>query len=343
MILSTDVYNLDGHLLASKGSILTDYVIAKLEYCGIRHVKVKDEEQQQQVEIQPSEATRRIQESPEFQAFQAQYDLGVRLFEESLNDIVEKNVEMDVDQMYSDMQHLISSASGSNLLDMMLYLRQYDDSTFTHAVNVALICNILAGWLGFTEEEVKTATMCGLLHDIGKLRIPSNIIKKPGKLTEEEYEIIKQHPMEGFQILRSKGMERSICHAALMHHEKCDGSGYPLGLIETQIDPYAKLVAVADIYDAMTANRVYRSGLSPFEVIQIFEDEGIFRYDARYIMTFLQRVADTYLNERVRLSDGREGKIVFINRQQMARPTVLCGNDWVDLTVEKELKIEQML
>lgn len=102
-------------------------------------------------------------------------------------------------------------------------------------------------------------------------------------------------------------MDRSICNAALMHHEKCDGSGYPFGLQAEQIDRYGKLVAVADIYDAMTSDRVYRSALPPFEVIRLFEDEGLYRYDVRYVMTFLQRVADTYLNEWVRLNDGREG------------------------------------
>lgn len=342
MILGANVYNFRGQLLITQGTVLTDYIIAKLEYYGIRHVKVKDGELSE-VEKKLSEATKRIRDSKEFKTFQVHYDSGVDVFRDSLNDIVEKNAEVDVDQMYDDMQRLIAGGTGLNLFDMIQNLRQYDDSTYAHAVNVAMICNILAGWLDFSAEDIKTATMCGLLHDIGKVKIPSSIIKKPGKLTEEEFEVIKRHTIEGYQILREKKMDRSICNAALMHHEKCDGSGYPFGLQAEQIDRYGKLVAVADIYDAMTSDRVYRSALSPFEVIQLFEDEGLYRYDARYIMTFLQRVADTYLNERVRLNDGREGQIVYINRQQIARPTVQCGDTLVDLVKEKDLKIEQML
>lgn len=342
MILGANVYNFTGQLLIAQGTVLTDYMIAKLEYYGIRHVKVRDGGLSE-VEKKQSEATKRIRESREFKEFQVHYDSGVDVFRDSLNDIVEKNAEVDVDQMYEDMQLLIAGGTGLNLFDMIQNLRQYDDSTYAHAVNVGMICNILAGWLDFPAEDIKTATMCGLLHDIGKVKIPSSIIKKPGKLTEEEFEVIKRHTIEGYQILREKKMDRAICNAALMHHEKCDGSGYPFGLQAEQIDRYGKLVAVADIYDAMTSDRVYRSALSPFEVIQLFEDEGLYRYDARYIMTFLQRVADTYLNEWVRLNDGREGQIVYINRQQIARPTVQCGDKLVDLGKEKDLKIEQML
>lgn len=296
MILGANVYNFRGQLLITQGTVLTDYIIAKLEYYGIRRVKVENGERSE-VEKRLSEAAKRIRDSKEFQAFQVHYDSGVDVFRNSLNDIVEKNAEVDVDQLYDDMQKLIAGGTGLNLFDMIQNLRQYDDSTYTHAINVAMICNILAGWLDFSVEDIKTATMCGLLHDIGKVKIPSEIIKKPGKLTDEEFEVIKRHTIEGYQILRRKKMDRSICNAALMHHEKCDGSGYPFGLQAEQIDRYGKLVAVADIYDAMTSDRVYRSALPPFEVIRLFEDEGLYRYDVRYVMTFLQRVADTYLND----------------------------------------------
>lgn len=153
----------------------------KVEYYGIRRVKVENGERSE-VEKRLSEAAKRIRDSKEFQAFQVHYDSGVDVFRNSLNDIVEKNAEVDVDQLYDDMQKLIAGGTGLNLFDMIQNLRQYDDSTYTHAINVAMICNILAGWLDFSVEDIKTATMCGLLHDIGKVKIPSEIIKKPGKL-----------------------------------------------------------------------------------------------------------------------------------------------------------------
>lgn len=342
MVLGADVYTPAGQKLIPAKTVLTNYLIAKLEYYGVQYVDIL-EEKQSEGKMLPKVSPSKIQDTPEFKEFKKNYSAGVKVFENSLNDIVEKNAEVDVDQMYEDMQYLIAEGNGLNLFDMLQNLKQYDDSTFAHAMNVSLICNILAGWLEFPKEKVKMATMCGLLHDIGKIKIPSSIIKKPARLTDEEFEVIKTHTTEGYQILKSRGMDETICNVALMHHEKCDGSGYPFGLRAAQIDSYAKLVAVADVYDAMTSPRVYRKALPPFEALQLFEDEGMYRFDAGYVMTFLQHVADTYLNSRVRLNDGREGQIVYINKQNIARPTIQCENGLVDMTKDLNVKIVQML
>ncbi len=341
MILGQDIYNLGNQLIAARGAVLTDNIITKLQYYSVLCVYVEEDVPAEAAVI--PEVHSWVVDTKEFHEFQKQYDSDVEAFRNDLNDIVEKNVKGDIDHMYEGVQKLASAGNSLNVLEMMRNLRKYDDCTYTHAVNVALICNILARWLGFTEQEVELASMCGLLHDIGKLKMPSEIIKKPGPLTDEEYAIIKNHTIEGYRILSAKGIDQHICNSALMHHERCDGTGYPYGLNGNRIDHYAKLVAIADIYDAMTARRVYRGPLSPFEVIQIFEDEGLYRYDTQYIITFLQRVADSYMNAQVRLNDGREGTIIYINRQEIGRPTIQCGSMIVDLRREKGLKIAQML
>lgn len=137
---------------------------------------------------------------------------------------------------------------------------------------------MLGNWLGFSEDAQNTLTLCGLLHDIGKSRIPASIIGKPGRLTSEEFEQIKRHPLLGYELLKNQPLDPHIKNAALMHHERCDGSGYPFGLYASDIDDYASIIAVADVYDAMTADRCYRLGLCPFEVIAQFEQEGLQRY-----------------------------------------------------------------
>ena len=119
-----------------------------------------------------------------------------------------------------------------------------------------------------------------------------------------------------------------------MHHEKCDGKGYPLGYTSDKIDKFAKIVAIADVYDAMTAARVYRGPLCPFKVIEIFEQEGFQKYDTKYILTFLENVVSTYLSHRVRLSDGREGTIFFINKQKLSRPIIKCDEVVINLLNE---------
>ena len=133
-------------------------------------------------------------------------------------------------------------------------------------------------------------------------------------------------------------------NAALMHHERCDGKGYPLGLPAEKIDMYAKIVSIADVYDAMTAARVYRGPLCPFKVIEIFEHEGLQKYDTKFIMTFLENVVNTYISNTVRLSDGREGTVFFINKQKLSRPILKTQNGYIDLSKEpSNVSIETIL
>ena len=130
------------------------------------------------------------------------------------------------------------------------------------------------------------ATACGLFHDIGKLMIPHAIITKPGKLDSHEYAMIQKHPIIGYQLLQAQNVDDHVRNAALMHHERWDGSGYPMKLSGLDIDPYARLVAIADVYDAMTASRVYRGPLCPFRVIEIFEQECFDKYDVEFFSFF---------------------------------------------------------
>lgn len=138
-------------------------------------------------------------------------------------------------------------------------------------------------------------------------------------------------------------MDERICEVALNHHERCDGSGYPSKLKEDKVSKYSKVVAIADVYDAMTAGRAYRDAICPFEVIRKFEDDGLQLYDASYIMTFLSKIASTYNHSAVRLSDGREGEVIMINKQNLSRPVVRIGEDYVDLSKEKGLKIDAVI
>ena len=128
-----------------------------------------------------------------------------------------------------------------------------------------------------------------------------------------------------------------------MHHERCDGSGYPFHLTSTQIDPFAKIVAIADVYDAMTSARVYRGPLCPFVAISLFENEGLQKYDANAVMTFLFNIVNTYLLNRVRLSNGMEGDIVFINRDHLAKQTVRIGDRYIDLSISSDLYIKKII
>ena len=204
---------------------------------------------------------------------------------------------------------------------------------YNHCIDVALISNVLARWLHFTEADQMMATACGLFHDVGKFMLPAGILRKPGKLTPDEFEIVKTHTTEGFHLLgRYNSIPEPVKNTALMHHEKCDGSGYPYGLTGEEIDKFSKIVTIADIFDAMTSERVYRTAMCPFSVIKYFEDDGIQKYEIKYILTFLENVSNSYLNHRVTLSNGMEGNVIFINPDNFSKPVIRTGsNEIIDL------------
>jgi putative nucleotidyltransferase with HDIG domain len=348
MIVSQDVLSIDHQMIFPRDTVLTDKLISKLEMYAVMTVYVKKdvlptENPVQPVSTEPSYSTW-IKSTKEFQIFQANYDVEVETFKKTLNEVVSRNTDIDVYAMLQDALAITSKETGKiSILDMLQNMRNYDDTTYAHCLNVGLICNVFSKWLKFTPDQTEMATACGLFHDIGKLLVPNSIITKPGKLSDLEFLEVKKHPQMGYQLLRSKHVADHICNAALMHHERCDGSGYPLRLKRDQIDNYAKIVAIAEVYDAMTASRVYRGPMCPFQVIEIFESEGIQKYDVHYVMTFLENVASTYLHNRCRLTDGRVGDIVFINKNQLSRPVIHCGNDYVDLATLPEVSVECLL
>ena len=347
MITAEDIFSIDGQLILPKKIILTQNGIEKLEAFAIYSVRIEDEE------VAPPQTSffdtpsyrERIKTNPDFINFKKSFENHVESLQTGLNQIAESNSSFDAENLLSQTLTLIGegNASSVSMMDMLLNMRDYDDSTYAHSINSAIICNIFAGWLNLSKDERVLATSCGLFHDVGKLLIPDAIFKKPGRLTKDEFDIIKTHPVKGYQLLQKNKLDPHIQYAALMHHEKCDGSGYPIGLTGNQIDCCAQIVTIADIYEAMTAKRVYRGPISPFKVINMFEEDGLKKYNPKYLLTFLEHVVNSYLNCKVRLSNGEEGDIVFINRVRLSKPMVKTKNNFIDLSKQPDLNIDSIL
>lgn len=343
MIAATDVFAINNQLIISKGVVLNSRTISKLSFYSIPYIQVEDEAPEEEVQNILS-YHEKIQADPEFQRFKKKFGAAVNDFKNNINDVVHQNAPLDISVLLDNTLSLINQAPDSiGILTLLSNMRNYDDETYTHCINVALICNLFAKWLRLSEEEVHTATLCGLLHDIGKLTVPETILRKPGKLNDDEYTRVKDHSKAGYEILKNQGVSHHICNAALLHHERSDGSGYPLHLKSEQIDPYAKIVAIADVYDATTSPRVYRGPMCPFEVIDLFEKDGLQKYDVQYILVILENIVNTYLLETVELSDGRNGQVIFINKDHLSQPTVKVEDSFVDLAVEKEINIVNII
>ncbi len=348
MVTLTDTYSTKGKLILPKNTVITKSIITRLVSNDVLFVEVEDEVVEL-ISENSSENTFGIDEEtikskPEYKKFRRRYEKNVLDISDHLNDIVNKNASIDtVAMLDSTMNILKSTDSPLSIFTMLSTMKDYDDSTFNHSLNVSLICNIFGRWLNLKDEDIELVTTAGLFHDIGKLLIPETIIKKPGKLTDEEYKIIKTHSKLGYDLLKKKNADMHVQYAALMHHEKCDGSGYPLGITENQIDWVAQIVTIADIYEAMTAKRVYRGALSPFTVINNFEENGLRKYNPKYLLTFLENVVNSYMNCKVKLSNGEEGDIVYINKVNLSKPLIKTKDNFIDLSKNYHVSIEKIL
>lgn len=344
MQLSRAIYYNNGLLLLPKQAILTPKTIIRLKLYGIEELYIyRPKKKEELQESGMGSYIARIRETEAFKVFDASHRQAVNLVKHAFNGMLRDNKKIDTNTLISDVDWLLkTSKNGIQVFDMLHCMRDYDDSTYIHSVNVALICNVIGKWLGFSKGDVQTLMLCGLLHDVGKLMMPKEIITKPGKLTPFEYATIKTHPYVGYSIL-GEDIDEHVRKAVLQHHEKCDGSGYPNGLHKDEIDELAKIVTIADIYDAMTANRVYREGLCPFDVIELFEKEGFQKYDPFYLLTFLERMVESYINRGVQLSNNEKGQIIMINKSALSRPVVRVHNQYIDLSRKHDLSIKALL
>lgn len=348
MVVADNIYTYHNQLIISIGTKLTDKAITRLKFYSIKQILISVPEETPvpvpKMPLRKEIYSQKVASTKEFKEFNNSLLNTSADFKKQMNQIGDSS-EINIDFLFSEINTLAAKArNGIHLFDMLHSIKDLDDETYIHSVNVALICNMLAKWLNFSKREIETATLSGLLHDIGKLSIPKDIMKKAEPLTDEEFKIIRSHASEGYNLLQHKDVSIHVKMSAIMHHERCDGSGYPLGIKGDQIDRFAKLVMIADVYDAMTSPRVYRGALCPFEVLSMFESEGLTKFDPKYLTTFTTHIYQTYLNNTVRLNDKSTGTIIMMNKFSPSRPVISLDNgSFVDLTKEHNLFIEAVL
>lgn len=329
MVLASDIMNEYGAVILYRDSILDVFSISKLSKLGIDYVKIYRE-------YEFKEKKQAI--------IDAQYNNCVQDFKQVIWDIsCGRNIDM---QMVQDISRNLTNNFDSinDAVSCLNKVRAVDEYTYTHSMNVALLCSLLGSWLNLDPIKVKLLTYCGLMHDIGKSKIPYEILNKPDALTQKEFEEVKKHPVTGYKLLEKNiAVNKDIAAGVLMHHEREDGSGYPLALKSGQIHFFAKAVAVADVYDAMTSNRIYKKRQPPFDVLEMFESEYLTKCDASIMLTFLRRISSYYIGSQVKLSNQTKGEIIYINPNRVSRPLIKAGDQVIDLAFHPELKIVEML
>ncbi len=245
-----------------------------------------------------------------------------------------KEVKAQMEECFSDNYKIIGC------INLFKYADTY---TYTHSINVALLSMLIGKWMKYGEQMIESLLIAGLLHDIGKMKIDSKILNKPDKLTESEFEEIKQHPRYSYELLQNnKDISLDVKIGILMHHEKMDGSGYPYGVYSENINDVAKVLAVADVYDAMISERPYQKKHSPFDVMQLMQ-EGVFgKLDTKILLTFLTNIATYYIGTYVLLNTGQIGEVVAINPACVYRPIIKVQNDYIDLYTNRSINIIEL-
>lgn len=229
-----------------------------------------------------------------------------------------------------------SILNNPNALQCLSQIREKDKYLLEHSVNVGILMSIFSTFLGFDKPTVKELTTGALLHDIGKIRVPDEVLNKPGALTDEEWVEMKRHVVYGQAVLaKSEGISdiaKSIC---AQHHERLDGTGYPMGKAGDEIDVYGRMAAVVDVYDAVTASRCYHDGMSPFKAMKLLLSLADNHFDRSLVYSFIRCMSVYPVGTVVELESGRLGVVIESNLATPNKPKLRIFYNMKHKTYEK--------
>lgn len=217
----------------------------------------------------------------------------------------------------------LDSVAAALVLQCINGKNKVDEYLYTHSTNVAFLNGLMAKWLKLSPEEASLLIACGLMHDIGKVKIPNDILYAPRKLSEQEFDVMKQHPVHSYEILQaSPSIHPSVALAALHHHEKMNGTGYPDRLSADHIPYYARITAVSDVYDAMVSKRSYKNAYSPFEILEQLSEGKFSDLDFSLTQVFLSNMPLELIGRSVLLSNGSIGIVRYVDPLNWLHPIV---------------------
>ncbi len=348
MMTSKDVINEEGIFLIPKDTIINKNHILKLQLYQMNYVfvyerPVIDEAHKSIAPIEKTEKDIKITQSKEFQGFINKYISGVSSIEKEFSKVID-TASISSESLTGVIDSFITETTNSQLFSYLCRVQTADDSTFSHSMNVSILATILGKWLKWSEKDINNLSVAGLLHDIGKTKLDPAILNKKEPITDAEYEYLKTHTTLGYKMVAQATLDNGIKQAVLLHHEKMNGSGYPMKLNWDQVHKYAKVISIVDIYDALTSDRPYHQRYHPLKAIQILEEEYYGVLETDYLYVFLENVAHNFLGNQVLLSTGEEARIIFINSQSPSHPIVQTkSSKFIDLLSYDFIKIEKFL
>lgn len=335
MISSTDI-NFEGTTLLGKGVTITDAIIDKLKKNYIvDKVEVYLENDSDETLIIQVKTVEELENT--FNEFSSNLE---NIFDSLSTVKIPKTYEVRVFA-----QKVIDELNsvGTVIKNIMIYGSE-NDIIYRHSVNVAAMSFILGKWLGLTEKELSLLTCSAILHDFGKTEISMDLLNKEGHMTKEEYDTFKTHPVISYHFISEiPYIDPRVSKSILMHHERCDGSGYPLQIKDDMIPKFAKIIAIADVFDQAISKRCSQEIRGPLDVLQLIKDESLSKLNCNYCNMFLSHIVNYYMGENVILNDGRQCKVIQIELNDLTKPLLLDDNGFLDLKKEKDLYVERLV
>jgi len=342
-LLGSDVQTALGSILLEEGRSLSERDLEILQAFLIPTVDIR------RIGLEAADDEAHVEESPagagevKLSSLQQEFIHMAKLLKRTFS-MVSSGMKLPVLELRNGLGALLAHMNDYNLISFLVPNSiNKEEVLIRNSVLCAMTSYLIAKWNKLPEKDWMQIAMAGLLHDIGNVKIDLAILYKSSPLTRSELYEVRQHTVYGFRLLEGgTALNQGVWLTALQHHERIDGSGYPMKVTGEKIHPYAKIVAIADMYHAMTSDRNYKKAESPYLVLEELQAGAFGKLEPLYVKTFIERATQFYMGVFVRLNDGRIGEIVFSDRNNPTRPMVSVHGNIVNLMQERQLYIREV-
>lgn len=328
--------------VASRGKVTTKAIVASLKKRGVTEVVIDPSKQfkpapeeldeppvkepvvapEPAEEKEPEKKTKKLSFDEEITVANKLHKKGKSIQKQLLNSVA-KGLPTDISVPEEFSQNLVGSIDRNpNALLCLTKIREKDDYLLEHSLNVAILLANFGKYIGLKEEEVQELAMSGFLHDIGKIKIPDKILHKPGRLTDQEMNIMRDHVVFGIEALEEMQTPEQMIRTVGEHHERLDGYGYPEGARQDEISYYGRMIAIVDVYDALTADRCYKAGMPSQKALQILLKDTPHKYDRKLVQKFIKCIGIYPVGSLVKLDDDTIAMVVKHNENSPLKPIV---------------------
>ncbi|MGC8777696.1 MAG: HD-GYP domain-containing protein [Candidatus Caldatribacteriaceae bacterium] len=327
MVVGYPLLREDGVVLLREGVTLTNRLIARVKEAGFEYIYIRDRRFR---DVDLEETISYDVRRQALVTLNDSFSSIVKGKQTSLEPI-RRLVDEIIDEVLSSRRSVVS----------LVQLRQHDDAVFSHSVNVSALSVFLGKFLGLSRQQLRLLALGSLMHDLGKVRVPLEILNKPDRLLPEEWEVMRKHPLWSVELMTGKSPEEVVSiTVALQHHERLDGSGYPYGLTEEDIHFLSRICACSDVYDALTVDRPYRKRFSYAEALEYLMGNAGKLFDLQVVTAMVRHIAPYPVGEMVRLTTGEIGVVVKLNEGLPIRPVVRIIKDQYGNALEKPRDVD---